>query len=120
MENIILTDHFILENNTPEEVTITAKSRDNIDYYEFDFGNRTNKEDLHASFIFSSEKYKITNNSAGCGCTYLTHTNLGDNKQLVVVNFRKGDIKTNVSKWFTLYLNRGEDSVKFNLLVNRQ
>jgi len=116
-------DGFIIENLTPEiaefkkpfegEYTGFDKGKHLI----FDYGQKKSTDILEAQFLFKSDIYTISNTSASCGCTNPRVTDVTGG-QLVTVRFQSGFVGRNISKWFTLWLNRDTKQLKFNLQMN--
>lgn len=122
-QNNIQGDGFVIENLTPEVAVFKKPFDGEYTGFEkgkhlvFDYGEKTRNDVLDAQFLFKSDTYTISNTSASCGCTNPTVTDVNGG-QIVNVRFKSGFVNRNVSKWFTLWLNRDTKALKFNLKMN--
>lgn len=122
-QNNIQGDGFVIENLTPEVAVFKKPFDGEYTGFEkgkhlvFDYGEKTRNDVLEAQFLFKSDLYKISNTSAGCGCTFPSVVDV-EGGQIVNVRFKSGFVTRNVSKWFTLWLNRDTKVLKFNLKMN--
>lgn len=126
-DNIIKYEDITLKNMYPQISTISVLrdkegklTLDEDTVILLDFGKKNIGDLVETMILFDSDKHKITDTSASCGCTSPRFQNTEDGKQVVTIKFDSNKITQNVSKAFTLYLdNKASRKIKFNLVINK-
>ena len=126
-QEIIKGLEFEIINPTPSMATIypnkplTAPlSLLDRNYLILDFGEKTKQDLIEISFVYKSDKFKITSTAASCGCTNPTFRNIEDGSQIVTIKFDSSKVTRNVSKSFSLYMNGTvTQKLAFQLIINK-
>lgn len=124
MSNIIKSEKFSIENLNPQIADLSTKLETSYEpgganYLVLDFGQKTNKDVIVATMLYTSDKEnKIRMTGAGCGCTKPSFRNISDTEQHLVIEFDSSKVTNNVSKWVTLTLENSK-VIKINIVINK-